>query len=400
MEPEASNTNTDSSKFSSSLLLLVVVVLAVIFFVSGLLHVLLRCLLTTPSYLEQEEDDDDGGGDVNVTAMQGQLQQLFRLHDSGVDQSFIDALPVFPYAAIAGGLEEPFDCAVCLCEFEPGDKLRLLTGCGHAFHVGCIDTWLLAHSTCPLCRSGLLDQSLLGCGGGSACESSRLSVASSVSILGVDDDKLVGESEAKEEEVVVEVRLGKFRNVDAGVGVDSSSSSVDVPRKELNDQRRCFSMGSYEYVMDESSSLRVAVKPFKKRQLATSECDCHSRRQLGFLKVLDDPSKKRNIAGSSKRESFSVSKIWLRKESRPMMATTTTHGEGSRRAVSFRLPPPSHREPEMSMTDVDAEAAAGICCSSSTTTVCMESQVGETPSFARRTLQWIVNKNNRVGSHV
>ncbi|KAE8802496.1 E3 ubiquitin-protein ligase RING1 [Hordeum vulgare] len=44
-------------------------------------------------------------------------------------------------------------CAVCLAEFRGGETLRLLPRCGHAFHRGCIDTWLRAHVNCPLCRA-------------------------------------------------------------------------------------------------------------------------------------------------------------------------------------------------------------------------------------------------------
>ncbi|KAF7026999.1 hypothetical protein CFC21_039070 [Triticum aestivum] len=29
---------------------------------------------------------------------------------------------------------------------------RFLPGCGHGFHAGCVDRWLAAHTTCPLCR--------------------------------------------------------------------------------------------------------------------------------------------------------------------------------------------------------------------------------------------------------
>ncbi|GAB2291507.1 RING-H2 finger protein atl13 [Dionaea muscipula] len=134
------------SKISPSVLL-IIVILAIIFFVSGLLHLLVRFLLRAPA---RDPDDLE-----NATVLQGQLQQLFHLHDAGVDQSFIDTLPVFLYKAIIG-LKDPFDCAVCLCEFEPEDKLRLLPKCSHAFHMDCIDTWLLSHSTCPLCRASLL----------------------------------------------------------------------------------------------------------------------------------------------------------------------------------------------------------------------------------------------------
>ncbi|KAE8716531.1 RING-H2 finger protein ATL46 [Hibiscus syriacus] len=102
----------------------------------------------SPSSLSESDRYPEMSG---TDAYQRQLQQLFHLHDSGLDQSFIDALPVFLYKEIMG-LKEPSDCAVCLCEFLEEDKLRLLPLCSHAFHIDCIDTWLMSNSTCPLCR--------------------------------------------------------------------------------------------------------------------------------------------------------------------------------------------------------------------------------------------------------
>jgi hypothetical protein len=78
------------------------------------------------------------------------------MHDAGVDQALIDTLPVFLYGTIRG-LKDGADCAVCLSEFGDADRLRLLPKCKHAFHHDCIDTWLLANSTCPLCRQSLLN---------------------------------------------------------------------------------------------------------------------------------------------------------------------------------------------------------------------------------------------------
>lgn len=70
---------------------------------------------------------------------------------SGVERAVVESLPVFRFGALRGqkaGLE----CAVCLSRFEPAEALRLLPKCRHGFHVECVDTWLDAHSTCPLCR--------------------------------------------------------------------------------------------------------------------------------------------------------------------------------------------------------------------------------------------------------
>lgn len=71
--------------------------------------------------------------------IRGQLQHLFSLHDSGVEQVFIDTLSVFLYSSIRG-LKDSADCAVCLNEFKNEDRLRLLSKSKHAFHVECIDT--------------------------------------------------------------------------------------------------------------------------------------------------------------------------------------------------------------------------------------------------------------------
>jgi hypothetical protein len=147
---EASPGSVLQNKISPSILF-IVAVLAIVFFVCGLLHLLARHLLRLRRRRLAAREDAE-----SVTAFQGQLQQLFHLHDAGVDQAFIDALPVFLYHSVLGGGKDPFDCAVCLCEFEADDQLRLLPKCSHAFHLECIDTWLLSHSTCPLCRRSLL----------------------------------------------------------------------------------------------------------------------------------------------------------------------------------------------------------------------------------------------------
>uniref|UniRef100_A0A5B7BNL8 RING-type E3 ubiquitin transferase n=1 Tax=Davidia involucrata TaxID=16924 RepID=A0A5B7BNL8_DAVIN len=71
--------------------------------------------------------------------------------NSGIDRTVIESLPVFRFRSLRGQ-KDGLECAVCLNPFEPTEVLRLLPKCKHAFHVECVDTWLDAHSTCPLCR--------------------------------------------------------------------------------------------------------------------------------------------------------------------------------------------------------------------------------------------------------
>jgi hypothetical protein len=55
------------------------------------------------------------------------------------------------WIGLLANLQEGLECAVCLSRFEDADILRLLPKCKHAFHLDCVDTWLISHSTCPLC---------------------------------------------------------------------------------------------------------------------------------------------------------------------------------------------------------------------------------------------------------
>ncbi|KAF5200265.1 Ring-h2 finger protein atl13 [Thalictrum thalictroides] len=482
--PISFDSDSTFNKISPSVLL-IIIILAIIFFISGLLHLLVRFLFR-PTTRDPEDLD-------NVTALQGQLQQLFHLHDSGVDQSYIDTLPVFLYKAIIG-LKNPFDCAVCLCEFEPDDKLRLLPQCSHAFHLECIDTWLLSHSTCPLCRGSLLPEfpynnscsplvlvlesgsetsrefvsdrdaasavigsntvagtgNHVGCHGEDEFGSSRKDLSYKLKeVSGKEDIASMPVSTVGEEKVVT-VKLGKFRNVDVappaatgeGGGGTSSNSNVDA--------RRCFSMGSFEYVMDDNSTLQVSIRPPIRKQTskkpsipltpghrtARSECDCHSTRDgfKGFdaLRSIDVQGGENsgNSIERNKKDSFSFSKIWLRTKKDKQSSV----GNSSGRASSFRFAlqkteaTDDFKTKDTSITSKrlfsESEAAYDFktkdssitskrtyseidvsVWGSSTSEIGVDEEVGSSnildpqpnmPSFARRTLFWLVGKQNKV----
>ncbi|KAL7594248.1 hypothetical protein Lser_V15G27511 [Lactuca serriola] len=75
----------------------------------------------------------------------------------GLDPHIINTFPTFIYSDVKEFRRETYglECAICLCEFENDNVLRLLTKCCHVFHQDCIDLWLESHKSCPFCRRGL-----------------------------------------------------------------------------------------------------------------------------------------------------------------------------------------------------------------------------------------------------
>lgn len=86
-----------------------------------------------------------------------QAQSIAEPPNTGLDPTLIATLPTFPFKPIKEQQqqqeEENHECAVCLSVLEYEETVRLLPNCKHTFHVGCIDTWLASHSTCPVCRT-------------------------------------------------------------------------------------------------------------------------------------------------------------------------------------------------------------------------------------------------------
>ncbi len=49
-----------------------------------------------------------------------------------------------------------FDCAICLKEFDTGEKLYQIPNCGHTFHENCLRKWFRQLQICPMCRGNII----------------------------------------------------------------------------------------------------------------------------------------------------------------------------------------------------------------------------------------------------
>ncbi|XP_010533077.1 PREDICTED: RING-H2 finger protein ATL47-like [Tarenaya hassleriana] len=298
--PQTESNSPSSSSRISPVFLFIIVLLAVVFFICGVLHLFVRFVKKKRSSLSSSAPDSDQTLEFSDTgAFQRQLQHLFHLHDSGLDQSLIDALPVFMYKEIMGS-KEPFDCAVCLCEFSEDDKLRLLPLCSHAFHIDCIDTWLLSNSTCPLCRGTLFTPAYQFENPG--FDFRFLAGEDGVSGQGRGGVRVSPGQKPEESEIisgkrVFSVRLGKFRSSNTD-GETSGSITSNL------DERRCFSMGSYQYIVAESDLVVALCSNGGLKSVKGESGDSVNCSGVG------DNVEGKKINMRRKGESFSVSKIW------------------------------------------------------------------------------------------
>ncbi|GAA0179085.1 hypothetical protein LIER_29928 [Lithospermum erythrorhizon] len=120
------------------------------------LNALIRCALKCSCLFSS---DDDSGNGSNSGSIVGKLT------NQGINKMALKTFPVVSYSANLEipGLES--ECVICLTEFSPGEKIRILPKCSHGFHVNCIDKWLSCHSSCPTCRHCLIEtcQKIVGC---------------------------------------------------------------------------------------------------------------------------------------------------------------------------------------------------------------------------------------------
>jgi E3 ubiquitin-protein ligase RNF38/44 len=161
--------------------------------------------------------------------------------NSGVDRSVVESLPIFKFGSLTGQ-KEGLDCAVCLSKFESSEVLRLLPKCKHAFHVECVDTWLDAHSTCPLCRYRVDPEDILLV----MENSSSSTLASSVSR----DSRQIQNQKEENDECVVEIERGTMTRNEIAEYYRKRHSSVGEKEWERERERR--KTASFRFSLDSS----------------------------------------------------------------------------------------------------------------------------------------------------
>ncbi|XP_052146057.1 E3 ubiquitin-protein ligase AIP2-like [Oryza glaberrima] len=117
-----------------------------------------------------ETEDDDHRLHPRTRTIADLLNQLDQIHSTSATRTTgggggvapasdeaIEALKDVDAAAITGTGDDvgnqppPPECAICLHHGAAPAGWKEMP-CGHRFHGGCLEKWLRAHGTCPMCR--------------------------------------------------------------------------------------------------------------------------------------------------------------------------------------------------------------------------------------------------------
>ncbi|CAN8259383.1 unnamed protein product [Cochlearia groenlandica] len=95
-------------------------------------------------YNSNSHDDDDNNNNNND-------HTIITINEStGIKPNVIQSIPIVDFDS--KDLKDNVQCVVCLYDLVDGEKSKVLPTCNHWFHAYCIDSWLISHSTCPICR--------------------------------------------------------------------------------------------------------------------------------------------------------------------------------------------------------------------------------------------------------
>ncbi|KAK1288387.1 RING-H2 finger protein ATL60 [Acorus calamus] len=202
-------------------------------------------------------------------------QDLASAPRRGLDPTLLKSLPVTAFRA--EDFKDGLECAVCLSELSEGEKARFLPKCNHGFHVDCIDMWFQSHSTCPLCRSPVTEESTspapenqsLDAVSGDGSSSESVNFPTNVLFWGTHDEVASGANsvvQSTREETI------NAPSLDLGSGCSSSSSAplelvIEIPRRDgysFSSPRTASPLPSSGFLSEEGMSLATGLRSLKR----------------------------------------------------------------------------------------------------------------------------------------
>ncbi|GKC19412.1 E3 ubiquitin protein ligase ATL4-like protein [Tanacetum coccineum] len=247
-QQQKQHSSHESTTSTSSSIIIVVIVISSAILVSAAIYLILRYFSRRCSREAASAQRAFSTRDFVFGQNEAQHQHVIRM-DNGNNKNETMSLPMFTFSSITGNIAGASgDCAVCLSKFEPVDKLRLLPLCYHAFHVECIDAWLKSNQTCPLCRASV--------------SPSEADVLNTVHHL-----RDTNGTDERENNVS---RNNSFR-----IEIGSVSWRTDTPT-DVSSDRRSYSVGEYEYILDDGYEVPVESTVTHRRNVSVVDKDSYA----------------------------------------------------------------------------------------------------------------------------
>lgn len=254
--PELYLTGNKSSQHVSPYVIIIISLLASLFLLVGYYVIIVKYCKGCSSFRRRTTRSTDSSGDGEaefLDEIHGPIldHPIWYINTVGLRSSVINSITIFKYKKCEN-LIEGTDCSVCLTEFRDDETLRLLPKCNHAFHIPCIDTWLRSHTTCPLCRAGIVPNNNLNDQNSSVSGRSEESHFENVSIGG----EIMDFNQVRNEIIA-------SREVSDDGGTENCET--DDQRKEIKSiEADMFSdrNGTYEVVENSSNNLKTMKRSF------------------------------------------------------------------------------------------------------------------------------------------
>jgi len=91
-------------------------------------------------------------------AMDATAEDAARPHLDAAPAEVLDAIEtILLDSNTLKSMRQTAQCVVCCADFEVGEELSRLPGCGHLFHPDCVRQWLDRAANCPICRRNLVE---------------------------------------------------------------------------------------------------------------------------------------------------------------------------------------------------------------------------------------------------
>ncbi|ONK57539.1 uncharacterized protein A4U43_C09F1530 [Asparagus officinalis] len=137
-DPGTPEANTPPNSLDANVVMILAVLLCALICALGL-NSIVRCALRCSSRVGLEPEPG----------------HAIRLATAGVRRKALRAIPIMAYSPELKLHGSGSECAICLSDLVTGERIRVLPKCSHAFHVKCIDRWLMTRPSCPTCRQCL-----------------------------------------------------------------------------------------------------------------------------------------------------------------------------------------------------------------------------------------------------